>query len=205
MIVAVGDGPDYSGKSTTVREVAEGLKARGITVKVVNHPSNDTPSGQLVRRKILAGESNASIAAAFCEAFIDTHLEAEKEGVEVLLLDRYTPSTLVYQGDEGKEAVFASGILRDYAPDLIFALDVDYKTALERAEKRFKEQGKDWDSEVLTSRYISSQEHWDGLRDMYKRSIELHSKFASEIVYGNDVKEIVSILELMVLADSFTI
>ncbi|WP_216088725.1 hypothetical protein, partial [Shigella flexneri] len=53
-------------------------------------------------------------------------------------------------------------------PDLYVWTDVDYPTALTRFKKRVEEQGKNWDDEVLTVKYLKDNQCWDGLRDHYR-------------------------------------
>lgn len=204
MIVIPTDGPDYAGKTTFIAKLKAALEERCLKVVVENHPSENTETGKLIRRYILESRSNREIAELFVKAFRETtERVALDKTVDVLILDRYSPSTMVYQGDDGVEVVMASKLLQDGPPiDIMVAMDVDYNEALKRAKKRLEEQGKDWDSDVLTSRHIASEANWDALRARYKRAFDIHAKYVEEIVDGTDIDDIVSTVELMLLADN---
>lgn len=162
------DGPDFSGKSTLCKMVKAMLESLGLKVCVRNHPTSETDAGIRARSLVVQAASKDRIADAMCLDFIYT-MDNVVDDYDVVIFDRFCPSTIVYQGTDGKDAVFQRKVTRHYhAPDLYVWLDVDYTTATERFKKRVEEQGKNWDDEVLTVKYLKDETSWDALRDHYR-------------------------------------
>lgn len=161
------DGPDYSGKSTLCRLVNKILRTMGINSTVINHPTQAGLHGKLARLHIVEGKSRDIVSRELCLDFKDT-LDNVVPQYDVVILDRYCMSTISYQGDEGKREVFKSGVLNHhYSPKLHVVTDVNYQTALQRAQKRTAEAGQSWDDVVLTSHHLASESNWDALRSRY--------------------------------------
>ena len=99
----VVEGPDYVGKSTTVREVSAQLTRRGVEHIVCREPGG-TPFSDVQRQLVLKSERSPAPAAevfAFLAAKADlldkVIYPALSEG-KVVLCDRFTRSLLAYQG-----------------------------------------------------------------------------------------------------------
>ncbi|HHS7556249.1 TPA: hypothetical protein ACTPQ1_004539 [Salmonella enterica] len=162
------DAPDFAGKSTLAKMVAGMLCSAGINAVVVNHPTNTTEAGIRARSLVVQSASNARIAEAMCEDFLYT-LENVVPQYDVVIFDRFCPSTVVYQGVDGKGEVFRSKVAdHPNAPQLYVAMDIDFESATERFRKRVEAQGKNWDDEVLTAKYLRDKRSWDALRDQYR-------------------------------------
>ncbi|ANZ50545.1 putative thymidylate kinase [Erwinia phage vB_EamM_Stratton] len=162
------DAPDFAGKDTLSNLVVGMLRAAGINAVMINHPTNVTEPG--IRARNLVGQSAAKqkIAEAMCEDFHIT-MDVKVPMYDVVIFNRFCISTIAYQGVDGKGEVFRSKVAdHPNAPQLYVAIDVDYDTAMARYKKRLAEQGKNWDDEVLTMRYLQDERSWNGLRDAYR-------------------------------------
>lgn len=139
----VFDGPDGSGKSTQFRRFADFCSTRGVTVTEVREPGG-TSIGEHIRA-VLLDPANDSMAmrcemllymASRAQLFEERILPALARG-ELVLADRFTSSTLAYQGTAGGLAfadILAVGKVAtgNRWPDLTVIFDVDERTAASR-------------------------------------------------------------------------
>jgi dTMP kinase len=127
------EGGDGAGKSTQVRLLAEALRARGREVLVTRQPGG-TDLGAAIRALVLHGDhvsprAEALLFAADKAHHVDLVIRPALEAGEVVLTDRYTDSSVAYQGagrDLGAAEVhdlqmWAVGSL---VPDLTVVVDV---------------------------------------------------------------------------------
>ncbi len=138
------EGGEGAGKSTQARWLAEALRAEGRTVLLTREPGG-APGAELVRALLLHG------AVAFTpEAETFLHFAARAEHLargiapalaagQVVVCDRFTDSTLAYQGyghgvPLGRIAALAA--MLGLAPDLTVILDVSAATAARRLAGR---------------------------------------------------------------------
>ena len=137
------EGPEGSGKTTQIPELAEFLHQAGHDVLTTREPGGTPISDQI--RAILLDKENTSMhprteillfqasRAQHVEQVIRPHLQ--KGGI--VLCDRYADSTMAYQGygygldieELGNIIDFATGGLK---PDLILLLDVEPEIGLQR-------------------------------------------------------------------------
>jgi dTMP kinase len=141
------EGMDGSGKTTQMRLLAGRLRRQGHAVLESAEPGG-TPIGMQVRR-ILLDSANQELCATAelllyfaCRAQnVDQWiLPALAEG-KIVLSDRFTDSTLVYQGcgrGLGAETVMALDRIacRGLVPDVTLLIDIDAETSLARAHAR---------------------------------------------------------------------
>lgn len=141
------EGIDGSGKTTQMRLLAEHLRDAGHEVLQTYEPGG-TPIGTQVRR-ILLDAANQDLCptaelllyfACRAQNVEQWILPALRDG-KVVLSDRFTDSTLVYQGVGrrlGRDVVLAlDGIAcRGLQPDLTLLVDIDLETSLARAQAR---------------------------------------------------------------------
>ena len=141
------EGGDGSGKSTQMRRLVEKLRAAGHQVLESAEPGG-TPIGQQVR-KILLDPANADLSptaemllmfAARAQNVDQWILPALRAG-QIVVSDRFTDSTLAYQGAArglGAETVLDVDRIacRGLVPDLTIYIDVDVEKGLERARSR---------------------------------------------------------------------
>jgi len=145
-ILIVFEGIDGTGKSTQARLLQKKLKARGFDVVSFKEPS---PSkwGREIKRSALYPDSLSP------EEELDLFLKDRKENVKknlkpalrrkkVVILDRYYYSTISYQGAKGIDPERIKKMNEQFAPkaDLVFILDIDARTGLERIEDRKKKE-----------------------------------------------------------------
>jgi dTMP kinase len=141
------EGMDGSGKTTQLRRLAEHLRAMGRVVLETAEPGG-TAIGRKIRRILLdAGNRELSPTAELLLYFAsraqnveETILPALARG-EIVLADRFTDSTLAYQGcgrGLGAETVRALDRIacRGLRPDLTLLLDIGPETSLARARFR---------------------------------------------------------------------
>jgi dTMP kinase len=143
------EGPDGSGKSTQCARLAARLRAAQQEV-VENVEPGGTPIGQQIR-KILLDPANHEISptaemllmfAARAQNVDQVILPALRAG-KIVVSDRFTDSTLAYQGGArglGSEIVLDADRIacRGLVPNLTFLIDIDVETGLARAKARNK-------------------------------------------------------------------
>ena len=141
------EGTDGCGKSTQLRMVAKHLKSRGYQVRVFKDPGG-TKVGEEIRRILLVKKSRRDPLDSVAEALL--YLASRRVLVsrlinpalaqgKLVLCDRFTDSTLAYQGfgrglllsELRTLCCFASGGLK---PDMTFLLDIDPGVGLTRVK-----------------------------------------------------------------------
>ncbi len=138
---------DGSGKTTQMHRLADRLRAQGRTVLETVEPGG--PPIAVKIRRILLDSANQELSpttelllyfASRAQNVDEWILPALGRG-EVVLSDRFTDSSLVYQGcgrSLGAEAVMAIDRIacRGLKPDLTILVDVDAESSLARARAR---------------------------------------------------------------------
>jgi len=141
------EGPEGSGKSTQLRMLGERLRAAGIDVLETQEPGG-TPIGVQIRH-ILLDSKNRELCptaelllmfASRAQNVDQSILPALSEG-RTVLSDRFTDSTLVYQGvgrGLGADVVYELDRIacRGLVPDMTLVIDIDPETGLARAHRR---------------------------------------------------------------------
>jgi dTMP kinase len=169
------EGLDGSGKSTQMRLLAERLRAVGHEVFETAEPGG-TPVGRQIRR-ILLDNANHEIApiaemllmfACRAQNVDQWILPALGEG-KIVLSDRFTDSTLAYQGAGrglGAEAILDVDRIacRGLVPDLTLYLDLDPITSLTRARARSEQQ-----QDVETRLEQQDLEFYRKVREAYRQ------------------------------------
>lgn len=145
MFVAV-EGIEGSGKSTLLAELAERLRSEGVDVLATREPGG-TPLGDAVREVFLQRTLAISplaesmlVSAARAQHVADVIRPALASG-RLVLCDRFTDSTLAYQG-YGRRV--RRDVLRELCemasdglqPDFVLVLDVPVAVARERLRAR---------------------------------------------------------------------
>lgn len=137
------EGPDGSGKSTQIELLAAALKRRGHQVILTREPGGTRISNTiraLVHDRTFVEMSPRAEALLYNAAraqLVDEVIEPALAAGRIILCDRFTDSTLVYQGfGYGRDLValqqlinYATGGLR---PDLTILLDLDPAVGLAR-------------------------------------------------------------------------
>ena len=153
------EGIDGSGKSTQIQKLAEFLEARDFDIVITREPGG-SKGGEEIRNLLLQG--NVDRWSAETEILLFTaarrdHLEriilpALKEG-KVVICDRFTDSTRMYQGMRGVNlrnlVDTLNGKVIKFDPDLTILIDINPEISLKRAksrktvEERFEDFGVD--------------------------------------------------------------
>jgi dTMP kinase len=141
------EGPEGSGKSTQIRMLAERLRVSGRDLVQTVEPGG-TPIGMQIRRVFLDAKNREMCPttellltfASRAQNVDECILPALAKG-QIVLSDRFTDSTLVYQGigrGLGAEVVYEVDRIacRGLVPDLTLLIDVDTDVGLERARQR---------------------------------------------------------------------
>lgn len=141
------EGPEGSGKSTQLRMLGKRLRGMNRAVLETAEPGG-TPIGTQIRRVLLDAKNQELcptaelllMFAARAQNVDQAILPALAEG-RVVLCDRFTDSTLVYQGAArglGSELVYEVDRIacRGLVPDLTLLIDIDVEAGLARAHRR---------------------------------------------------------------------
>ncbi|MGJ7417023.1 dTMP kinase [Streptomyces cinereoruber] len=134
------DGPGGVGKSTTHQILAEALSLAGREVLAVVQPSRSV-FGQTVRTLggtgAMTGRALALAVAADRHHQLDTEIRPALAAGRTVLLDRYLPSTLVLQRQDGVDTDFLLAINEGIPiPDLAVVLTADPQTIHARLDNR---------------------------------------------------------------------
>lgn len=141
------EGPDGSGKTMQMDLLEQALREQGYQVVRSREPGG-TPIGEAIRSIILNPEyaemdpmTEAILYAASRAQHVAEKIKPALERGDIVLLDRFLDSSLVYQGIgrgmtiETIEAInrFATGGLQ---PDATFMVYIDYEEGLRRKQKQ---------------------------------------------------------------------
>lgn len=155
MIIIAFEGLDKSGKHSTSEMLYKALYEQGYNVEKSEFHNYSTPTGQLIR-KFLDGEYKVNqyaiecIMAADKYAQIDWFKELEKE-TDVLILDRYVLSQMVYGVANGVDIDFTLNLLEHLpVPNYHFFLDVSPEVSMSRKGKHGDNDKYEGDLELLT-------------------------------------------------------
>lgn len=139
------EGPEGAGKTSVLHELAQGLAQAGHRVRTTREPG-EGEVGTRIRAILLHGDHLDPLEELFlfladrahhCRTVIRPALE---EGV-IVLCDRFTDSTVVYQGYAGgldldEVRTLNHRATRGLVPDLTFLLDVAPEVGLGRLRDR---------------------------------------------------------------------
>lgn len=152
------EGPDGAGKSSQAERLARWLRSRGWPVTLTREPGG-TALGEGIRTLVLhdaterSARADALLFAAARAEHVATVIRPALGRGEIVVCDRYSDSTLAYQGFGGGESLsdlealiaYATGGLR---PGLTLLLDLPVEAGLKRrsggpaaARTRFEDRG----------------------------------------------------------------
>src|SRR5579863_1639588 len=141
------EGPEGSGKSTQLRLLGKRLRGARYDVLETAEPGG-TPIGMQIRRVLLDAKNQelcptAELLLMFAARAqnVDQCILPALAARCVVVSDRFTDSTLVYQGAGrglGAEVVYELDRIacRGLVPDLTLIIDIDIETGLARARGR---------------------------------------------------------------------
>lgn len=135
------EGIDGAGKTTQATRLAETLRRGGVEVVTTKEPTNG-PHGQRIRASAQTGrlpidEELSLFLADRREHVAQVIAPALARGAWVLI-DRYYPSTVAYQGARGKDPAELLTMNEAFAPrpDLLLVFDIDPRVGLARVHAR---------------------------------------------------------------------
>ena len=194
-IFIVFEGGDGSGKSTQARNLSQRLRRRSIPVLLTREPGG-TPSGESIRR-LLKGQRNFRpmsellLFEAARAQLVESVIRPGLDGGTAVICDRYTASTVAYQGHgRGLDLALiqqlnemASGGL---VPDLTVLLDLSPLVGLSRRRPAgsdpFESAPQEFQSKVregYLAQAAEAPERWlvlDGSRPQSELSREIWTK-----------------------------
>jgi dTMP kinase len=144
------EGMDGCGKTTQMTLLARKLRDSGYGVLESYEPGG-TPIGTQVRRILLDAANQELCPTAELLLYFACRAQNVEQSIlpalsdgKIVLSDRFTDSTLVYQGvgrGLGKEVVLALDAIScsGLVPDLTLLIDIDLETSLSRAHSRNRE------------------------------------------------------------------
>ncbi len=139
----VVEGPDGSGKSTQHKRLSASLRSLGLVVREAPDPGG-TPVGDRIRHILLdpihaemCVRTEAMLYMASRAQLVDQVIRPALSRGEVVLGDRFVPSTIAYQGAAGGLSPEEIDLLARVAcgptlPDLVLLFDVNEHTAASR-------------------------------------------------------------------------
>jgi dTMP kinase len=152
------EGPEGSGKSLQARQLASRLRTHGFVV-VETHEPGGTPLGDEVRHLLLSRDelqahprAEALLMNASRAQLVESVIRPALERGEVVVCDRFSDSTLVYQGagrglDRQELISVISFATAGLQPDMTMLLDVPVEVGL--ARKQAQEQANRFEAEAL--------------------------------------------------------
>ncbi len=141
------EGIDGSGKTTQIRLLAETLRAEGRDIVETVEPGG-TEIGRLIRKILLDPASKELTPRAELLLYFASRAQNVEQVIRpalergaIVLCDRFTDSTLCYQGcGRGLDAQIILNLDRiacaGLQPDLTILIDIDVATSQERAQRR---------------------------------------------------------------------
>jgi dTMP kinase len=147
------EGIDGCGKTTQFHMLAHWLRERGRRVVETAEPGG-TEIGQQIRRILLHPDNydlrpRTELLLYFASRAqnVEQVIRPALESGQVVLCDRFTDSTLVYQGcGRGLEREVVLDLdriaCRGLKPDITLLIDIDLSTSLARAKRRNERLGK---------------------------------------------------------------
>ena len=194
-IFIVFEGGDGSGKSTQARNLSQRLRRRSIPVLLTREPGG-TPSGESIRR-LLKGQhslrpmSELLLFEAARAQLVESVIRPGLDGGTAVICDRYTASTVAYQGHGRGLDLALIQQLNEMAtgglvPDLTVLLDLSPLVGLSRrgaaGSDPFESAPQEFQSKVregYLAQAAEAPERWlvlDGSRPQSELSREIWAK-----------------------------
>ncbi len=152
------EGVDGSGKSTIINEVYDFFNNQNIKVFLTKEPGSDFDSTlQNLRKLIMENDVSPKLETLlfYSSRFehINKYIKPALKNGELVITDRFSDSTFVYQTLKGVEEKFINSLDRElvnnFKPDITFLLDIDPKISLKRIFSNEKREVNRFDKEEL--------------------------------------------------------
>ena len=137
------EGIDGSGKAVQGERLMSWLQSEGHSVKLYSYPDIKSRFGEILN-DFLAGrlrlDERTQLLAFAADIMKDqSAIRKALEGGDVVLLDRYVPSTIAYQCAKGVpliDALKLMNMLQPLKPDVILWFDIPPEVGIERRAKK---------------------------------------------------------------------
>jgi dTMP kinase len=194
------EGVDGCGKTTQMRLLAERLRERGEKVIETAEPGG-TAIGMAIRailldpaHHLLSPTAEMLLYFAARAQNVDEVLEPALAAGCIVVSDRWTDSTLAYQGAGrglGQEVVAALDAIacRGRKPDLTVWVDIDLETSLERARRRNEEVAVSG-AKRETRMDEQTREFYSRVREAYQRLTEAEPRRFARVDGRGTVAEV---------------
>lgn len=160
MLFITFEGPEGAGKTTILKMIKEQLKQDGFDVIVTREPGGSEISEQI--RQVILNKDNTLMdpwtevllyIAARRQHLVEKILP-EKKNNKIIISDRFSDSTLAYQGyarnlDINKINIIQAMIFENYQPDLTVLFDIKPEIGLHRILARKSEHLNRLDEEKI--------------------------------------------------------
>jgi dTMP kinase len=150
------EGGEGAGKTTQIQFLKERLQEQGLDVISSREPGG-TPEAEKIRELLVHREGGDWDPLSECLLFftarrmhIEKLIKPALEAGKVVICDRFTDSTIAYQGyGHGFDLTLIDQVrelcIYDFYPDLTFLLDIPAKLGLQRSTKRLSGEGSEED------------------------------------------------------------
>jgi dTMP kinase len=137
------EGPEGSGKTTQARLLAEAFEHRGYRVTLTREPGGD-PVSEQIRGILLDGDDDSVTDRTEVFLYLAGRAQHTERVIrpslaegKIVICDRFTDSTIAYQGYGSGFDISLLRVMNDFAtdgltPDLTFLLDIDVEAGLKR-------------------------------------------------------------------------
>ena len=185
------EGADGCGKTTQQMLAADYLESKGYEVLITREPGAKG-LGEDIRKILLDYKGPVSER---CESLlfladraqhVDNMILPAIENGQIVLCDRYTDSTVAYQGYGRQQTLERIKKLNDFAtnllkPDLTFVFDIDVETSMQRVGKekdRMESEGKEFHNRVRNGYLKLAEEEPNRVKvlDAAKSIDEIHEE-----------------------------
>ena len=140
------EGIDGSGKSTQIQKLSRFLETLGFDVIITREPGGSV-GGEEIRNLLLQGnidrwspETEILLFTAARRDHLERTILPAMEDDKIVICDRFTDSTRMYQGMRGPNLRNLVDMLNekiiDCDPDLTIVIDIDPQISLKRAKSR---------------------------------------------------------------------
>lgn len=146
------EGGEGAGKTTQIKKLAQYLESKGHDVVTTREPGG-TPAADALWQCFIDQKGHewdvlvqALLVFTTRRLHVEERLKKDLAAGKVIICDRFTDSTRVYQGIAGglgleRVEQIKQMCIGDFEPDLTFIFDIDPKIGLARSERR--NNGKD--------------------------------------------------------------
>ena len=185
------EGADGCGKTTQQMLAADYLESKGYEVLITREPGAKG-LGEDIRKilldyKVPVSERCESLLFLADRAqHVDNMILPAIENGQIVLCDRYTDSTVAYQGYGRQQNLERIKKLNDFAtnllkPDLTFVFDIDVETSMQRVGKekdRMESEGKEFHNRVRNGYLKLAEEEPNRIKvlDAAKSIDEIHEE-----------------------------